>query len=312
MRPDARWTRLTALLLVLALCMAWVPAQAAGKKLTISADWRETTTGARGGLNNTGSADNSTDRRLEITITAEGADRIDVRYYNTKGKAEGPLHSLIPDSRGRVSYNLNIRKSSPTGTYKVRIDARRGKNVTTKYVKFKLTKYVYRAVPDAALQAKLDYLQRVMPTGKYWNHGRKGQTTVRLGGKLNITTTICSQGCPAKYQRGEHFRDSDATCNYAYHGYQCHGWAMMLAAYCWDADPGNFRRETDSYIVDNLRPGDVVRYLNDQHTIFVLKVEKDTVYFTDCNYGLTCRIRWNGRISTKQLRKTFSYAILHP
>ena len=51
----------------------------------------------------------------------------------------------------------------------------------------------------------------------------------------------------------------------------------------------------------------MVRFLNDKHTIFVLKVQKGTVYYADCNTGNTCRINWSGKISTAKLKKTFSY-----
>ena len=303
---------LAALMLVLTLCLTWAPASAASKKPSVSASWSESTTGVSGTGKKTGTADNGANRQLQVTISCSNTESVVLRFYNPSDKLVGEKKTVTPDSQGRVTWSTTFERGCRTGTYKLRIDARKGKQTTTSYVRFRITRYEYKALPDAALQKKLNDLKKLMPTGKYWNHGRKGETTIRLGGKLNIVTTITSQGCPARYQKGSRYLDSDATCNYAYHGYQCHGWALMLAAYCFDADPGSFARNEDSSAVENLRPGDVVRYLNDKHTIFVLRVEKNMVYFTDCNYGQTCRIRWNGKISISSLKKTFTYVIQHP
>lgn len=255
-----------------------------------------------------GWSDNGKTYSSPLTIYYSNADTMRVRLLNARGKVvDGQDQSWnLNSANGSVSWRCEVPKGSDPGTYKVRVDLTSGKRTRSFNFLWKVSKYVYSALPTDSMQRKFNYLQSMLPQGKFWNHGVKGATTIRLDN--GMTTTISSSRCNAWSHKKENFRDSAATCNYANHGYQCHGFARMLATYVWGSEPTDRSKVTDPSAVDTLEPGDVVRYMKDKHTIFVLRVEKGTVYFADCNWGQTCRIRWNGKISAKNLKKTFSYA----
>lgn len=242
-----------------------------------------------------------------LTIHYTNADKVRVRMLNAKGKVVDHQDKTwtVTKTSGTISWSGSIPKGSAAGTYKVRVDLTKGKKTSTFNFLWKVTQYVHTALPSAAMQKQFDYLKSKLPQGKFWNHGVKNTKTVALNN--GMTTTISSSPCNAWSHKKENFREPNATCNYANHGYQCHGFAMLLATYVWNQEPTNSTKVSDPSAADTLEPGDVVRYLKDQHTIFVLKVDKGTVYFADCNWGQTCRIRWNGKISASQLKKTFSY-----
>lgn len=242
-----------------------------------------------------------------LTIHYANADKVRVRMLNAKGKVVDSQDQTwnVSQSSGTISWSGSIPKGSATGNYKVRVDLTKGKKTSSFNFLWKVVKYVYSALPSAAMQKQLNYLKSMLPQGKFWNHGVKGAVTVTLNN--GMTTTISSRPCSAWSHKKDNYWKTGSTCNYANHGYQCHGFAMLLATYVWNGEPSQSTVVSSPSAVDTLEPGDVVRYLKDKHTIFVLKVEKGTVYFADCNWGQTCRIRWNGKISTSQLKKTFSY-----
>ena len=64
---------------------------------------------------------------------------------------------------------------------------------------------------------------------------------------------------------------------------------------------------TNSSALNNLKAGDIVRYKNNGHSIFVTAVNGDTVTYTDCNSDGHCIIRWNRTISKSTLKATFTH-----
>lgn len=253
------------------------------------------------------SSDNGQFYTAPLTIYyANNVTYVRVRLVNNKNKVvNGQDQGWTVYGSGSLSWSCSIPAWSPTGNYKVVVDAYQGKKATSFSFSWKVTQYVHTARPGAAMQRSFDYLKSMLPQGKYWNHGTKKVQTVRLSN--GVTTTISSGPCNAWSHKGENCRSSSATCNSNSRGYQCHGFAMMLAEYVWGKMPPWSSQVDDINAVYTLAPGDVVRYLNDKHTFFVLKVEKNKVYFADCNWGQTCRIRWNGSISVSELKKTFTY-----
>lgn len=241
-----------------------------------------------------------------LTIYYENVTSLQVRLINSKKKVVDNQEEIwIVSGSGSRKWSCSIPAWSEPGNYRVVVDAYQNKKVTSFTFTWKVTKYVYSAYPSSQMQAKINYLQTMLPQGKFWNHGVKGTQTVYLNN--GTKTTISSSQCNKWSHKKENFRDSSATCNYFPGGYQCHGFALLLGEYVWGVNPSRKNPVYDKNAVETLEPGDIVRYLNDQHTIFVLKVEKEKVYFADCNWGQTCRIRWNGSISLSQLKKTFSY-----
>ncbi len=105
-------------------------------------------------------------------------------------------------------------------------------------------------------------------------------------------------------------------------GYQCFGYANYLARYIF----GNFPAADESGVgvrsgwtithggaaVDNLQPGDVVRYWG--HSIFITQISGNDVYYTDCNSdGNDTRIvKWNQHVSKSTLKSKVSDNLKNP
>ena len=252
-------------------------------------------------------SDNGQKYTASVTIHyGKQVTKLRARLLNPKGKVvDGQDQKWTVKGSGTVEWSCSVPKGAKTGSYKLRIDATQGKKTTAFTFVWKVTKYVYAAKPSAAMQKQFDYLKKQLPQGKFWNHGVKGTKTVILDD--GTVTSISTHRCTSWSHKKDNFWKSKSTCNHVANGYQCHGFALLLALYTWGHVPQESSKKTGTAEVNSLKPGDVVRFLKDKHTMFVLKVEKGTVYYADCNWGNTCRIRWNGKISVSSLKKTFSY-----
>lgn len=61
----------------------------------------------------------------------------------------------------------------------------------------------------------------------------------------------------------------------------------------YDAYGSNPKNWSRAYNLDNIKPGDIINYLGQGHTVFVTGVNGDTVYFAECNWGSRCIIKWD-------------------
>lgn len=150
------------------------------------------------------------------------------------------------------------------------------------------------AIPaSAATGLTLSDLQSKYPQGKYWN-----------GGDANsYTSSPCNHhgsGCSYSGSCG---------CNtFKGHAIQCMGFAYQLAYIVYGGDPYVDRTANrNSSALSTLKAGDIVRYKNDGHSIFVTNVNGDIVTYADCNSDGHCIIRWNQTISKSTLKSTFTY-----
>lgn len=144
----------------------------------------------------------------------------------------------------------------------------------------------------------LDELRQKYPAGKYWNH---------VGSSQNNPEGWTDYPCT------DHSQD-----NY-YHGtsgsaHQCAGYAEQLG-YCYaGSDPQTWEKRVSKSAVDSLKAGDIVRYRNDGHSIFITKVEGENVWLSDCNWGVqgkngwvcNCNIRWDAKITKSDIKKSFT------
>ncbi|MBQ8605155.1 MAG: S-layer homology domain-containing protein, partial [Clostridia bacterium] len=141
-------------------------------------------------------------------------------------------------------------------------------------------------------------LQRKYPDGKYWNGGNPDSVT-------DEPCTHHSDGC--EY-------DGSCGCN-SFKGtsIQCMGFANQLAYLVYGGNPYyNWTKYYGDAAFELIKAGDIVRYKNSGHSIFVTAVDEDTITFADCNYHHTCKIRWNQTISKETLKKTFTYVARAP
>lgn len=127
----------------------------------------------------------------------------------------------------------------------------------------------------------LDELRQKYPAGKYWNH---------VGSSTNNPEGYTSTACTDHYvKRADGTRGIGQYDNryYGAHGWatQCAGYAQQVASCYAGSDPQTWTKRTGTAAVNDLKTGDVVRYLNDGHSIFITAVEGENVWFSDCNYG---------------------------
>ena len=145
---------------------------------------------------------------------------------------------------------------------------------------------------DAATDI-ISTLKAKYPAGKYWNGGNAD----------TYTSTPCTHhGSGCSYSGG-------CWCNnFKSHCIQCMGFAYQLAYLCYGGDPYVDRKANhNTSALDSLKPGDIIRYKNDGHSIYVYGVSGDTITYADCNSDGHCIIRWDQTISKSTVRSTFSY-----
>lgn len=147
-------------------------------------------------------------------------------------------------------------------------------------------------VKSEAATVTLAQLQAKYPHGKYWN-----------GGNANsYTSSPCTHHGSCSY-------NGSCGCNsFKGHAIQCMGFAYQLAYLVYGGDPyADWKTNKNVSALDSLKAGDVVRYKNNGHSIFVTGVSGNTVTYADCNSDGHCIIRWNQTISKSTLKSTFSY-----
>lgn len=151
-------------------------------------------------------------------------------------------------------------------------------------------------------------LQEKFPNGKYWNHVGNPGSSNNKNNQDGYTSTPCSKHGTVG--------TSKQTCNgFAPDGkqlsWQCMGFAEKLGYDFTGSNPRENRNgwstSTSSESLNSLKAGDIVRYKNNGHSIFVTAVNGNTVSYADCNSDGHCRIRWNSIISKSTLRSSFTY-----
>ncbi len=163
-------------------------------------------------------------------------------------------------------------------------------------------------VEASSTTLNLTQLRQKFPHGKYWNHAGNPGYTNDVNNQDGYTSTPCSQHGVVG--------TSKQTCNGFQPGstqlsWQCMGYAEKLGYDATGYNPRNnangWYTYTSSSALNNLKPGDIVRYKNNNHSIYVTAVNGDTVTYTDCNSDYHCVIRWDATISKSTLRSTFTH-----
>lgn len=151
-------------------------------------------------------------------------------------------------------------------------------------------------------------LQEKFPDGKYWNHAGNPGSSNNRNNQNGYTSTPCSKHGTVG--------TSKQTCNgFAPNGsqlsWQCMGFAEKLGYDFTGSNPRENRNgwstSTSRESLNSLKAGDIVRYKNNGHSIFVTAVSGNTVSYADCNSDGHCRIRWNKTISKSTLRSSFTH-----
>lgn len=146
---------------------------------------------------------------------------------------------------------------------------------------------------EAASSVTLTQLKQKFPAGKYWNHA--GQSNNNPDGYTSVPCTHhgnCSKNGYSGW----------CGCNSFGSSIQCFGFANKLA---YDAF-GSLYTSWGRTNLNNLKAGDVIRYKNDGHSIFVTGISGDTITYGDCNSDGHCIIRWDAKISKSTVAKTLT------
>ena len=148
----------------------------------------------------------------------------------------------------------------------------------------------------------LKQLQEKFPNGKYWNH---------VGSSKNNQDGYTDTPCPS--------HNSTATCNcYVVNGremaWQCQGFVMKCGYDACGSDPYTWPIIASSSALDDLKPGDIIRYFttNGKHSIFVTDISGDTITFGDCNSDFHCKIRWGTTTTKQKLESVFDKVYCAP
>lgn len=183
--------------------------------------------------------------------------------------------------------------------YKVRGANRHDGSVIEGYTHKDYVTFVKPETPVDPIQNKFNELRNRYINGQYWNkyNDPSGNKSGTIPCKCSRTCTAsCSCRCGAFIYNGTEV------------AWQCHGYALKLGYEMFGTNPNGWHKE---YNLNNVQPGDIIRYLNNGHTVMVTGVSGNTITFTDCNWSGPCKIRWDASMS-KSSFTGLSYVLKHP
>ena len=158
---------------------------------------------------------------------------------------------------------------------------------------------------NAASKMTLSQLKAKFPHGKYWNH---------IGSKKNNPNGWTNKPCTHHGVKGSGCSyDGSCGCNAtssSHQAIQCAGYAYKVGLDAFGTDPKTWKTYTGSsaknYLYNNLKAGDLIRYKNDGHSIYVTAVSGNTVTYTHCNVDGRCKIEWGRTISKSKIAATLT------
>ena len=143
-------------------------------------------------------------------------------------------------------------------------------------------------------------IQAKFPTGKYWNHS--GSSTNNPDG---VTSIPCTHHNPKASYCSSKGLSGWCGCNSYNNGaIQCHGFALKMASLYYGNNPNSWNKV---YNLNSLKAGDIIRYKNNGHSIWVTAVNGNTITYGDCNSDGHCGIKWNKTISKSAVLSTLTY-----
>ncbi len=164
------------------------------------------------------------------------------------------------------------------------------------WISMAYTKKLENTNPTADINVRIAAEKVKFPNGRYYSH-----TPGQPNNPDATSTTPCSHhsgGCGG-YK-------GDCGCN-SFNGLaiQCHGFACKLGYDVFGLNP--YTGWTKIYSAADIRVGDIVRYRNNGHSIFITGISGDTFTYADCNADGKCRIRWDATVTRATLTSTFTY-----
>lgn len=209
----------------------------------------------------------------------------DVDGYEIFRKVSGGSYQKVKTVSSANTVKWSTGKKSPlkAESYKVRALIKYEGNLV--YGAFSAAKTVYSSAVQKVVN-KFKKLQKLYPTGKYWNHMNKLKYD-----SSTVTNTPCHH----------YSMDDISTCNHyncpnGILGFQCYGFAWKMS----DLIYGRNAKIKKHKSFDKSKMGDVIRYSG--HSAIITEKHKNYVVVGECNYGNTCMILWGRKVYRSELR----------
>ena len=180
--------------------------------------------------------------------------------------------------------------------------------------------YASTSVTEEQFLAAINAAKAEYPHNYYWNeyNGKDANGIAKAG------TTACNgksnyngKNCSANGYCGYKGVSCTCLCGY-YHGWQCFGFGNLLAYKTLGSWATNGYSSSDvnssagwKYYssVTEYYAGDFVRINNNGHTIFIYKVDENSVYYAECNAKGPCKINWEGKMSISKLKSITTFVV---
>ncbi len=162
------------------------------------------------------------------------------------------------------------------------------------------------AVPsESQFASNITSLQNTYVNGKYWNKASSSDYS-RTGNIACNGTSYSNAHYGMSCSSVGYCDNCSCECGYFAGCYQCMGFAYKMAYLSLGSYPGQ-SGWSQSYSLGTVNAGDVIRIRNDNHSIFIYRVDGDIIYYADCNWTGPCQVRWGAKYTYSQLSATFTY-----
>ena len=152
---------------------------------------------------------------------------------------------------------------------------------------------------EAVTQCDLNHLMEMFPDEKYWNH---------VGSYENNPDGWTDTPCPhilIDSGLGYDYYVGLGECNEFGGDVQCVGFVNRLIYEAYGME--NYLSWEEKYDLEDVKPGDVIRFLYDMHTIMVTSVDGDLITYGECNGNLSdCQIKWNVQKTKDEIYESFT------
>ena len=201
--------------------------------------------------------------------------------YSVEGNALLNGVFQVVDNRDTMTYTTTKGLSIANGDIK-RVFIRPNYSNSTNDV-------AVTSIVASELANKINWLSTQYKHGEYWN---------QYNGSLDKTGP---NPCPCKamgytWCGQQHNGYCDCKCGVFHGGEQCYGFASKMFYLTF----GTYQENAEKiYSINDVCAGDVIRYGGTAgHSVFVIKVIGDTIYYVDCNgNGVPCQVRWNATVN---------------
>ena len=164
---------------------------------------------------------------------------------------------------------------------------------------------LYGITASAKTNCDLNHLMEMFPDEKYWNH---------VGSYINNPDGWTDTPCPhvlVDSGLGYDYYVGLGECNEFGGDVQCIGFVNRLVYEAYGME--NYLSWEQKYDLENLKPGDVIRFLYDMHTVMVTSVDGNMITYGECNGNLSdCQIKWNVQKSKDEIYESLTAVYVAP